>query len=240
MKLTARRAFVTGADRGLGLGFARSLLKRGFTVYAGTYMDHWHEFELLKEEFPSGLVPVSLDVSSMDSVRAAFQTTADHTDSIDLLINNAGILTDDGDIRQGLDLSKAAAAFGVNSLGPMRMVQTFLPLMQSGMKRLCFVSSEAGSISVCMRDRGPFTYCMSKTALNMAVRMTADALMPRGFTFRLYHPGWLKTWMEGEKNLRATVEAEDSAEAGIDYFLKDLDVEARLEVVDNQGVVWPF
>ena len=60
--------------------------------------------------------------------------------------------------------------------------------MQTGMKRLCFVSSEAGVVSVAHRTEVS-SYCMSKTALNMALRLMFNQLQPMGYTFRLYHPG---------------------------------------------------
>ncbi len=157
-----------------------------------------------------------------------------------MIVSNAGILTDDGDICDHPDLSRGLSAFNINSLGPLRMVDIFLPLMDSGLKRLCFVSSEAGSISVCMRDRGPVTYCMSKTALNMGVRILHNRLAGEGYTFRLYHPGWLRTYMNGEKNMEAHLEPEESAASAVSYFTGHLDSEERLQVVDNEGAVWPF
>lgn len=61
-----------------------------------------------------------------------------------------------------------------------------------GMKRLCFVSSEAGAVSVAHRE-DLSSYCMSKTALNMAQRLMFNQLQPMGYSFRLFHPGWVRS-----------------------------------------------
>ncbi|WP_058301268.1 SDR family NAD(P)-dependent oxidoreductase [Gorillibacterium timonense] len=84
-------AYVTGADRGLGLALTEGLLERGYQVYAGSYMSDWPELDRLAETYPKQLVQVPLDVSNGASVTAAADIIASQTPSLDLLINNAGI-----------------------------------------------------------------------------------------------------------------------------------------------------
>ena len=232
-------AMVTGADRGLGLEICARLLERGWKVFAGRYMADWTELDALEKAWPDALVLVPLDVSSTASVGNAAREVARRTESIDLLVNNAGISCREGDALDGLDLSASLRVFDTNSLGPVRMVEFFLPLMQAGLKRLCFVSSEAGSISVCARDR-MYSYCMSKTALNMAIRLMQGELLPRGYTFRAYHPGWLRSYMQGKRSENGKVEPADSAATAVAQFLADADDEARLELLDWEGNAWPF
>ncbi len=139
--------------------------------------------------------------------------------------------------------------FRVNALGPLRVVEAFLPLLEaSELKRLCFVSSEAGSVNRAER-KSWFGYCASKTALNMGVRLLFNRLRPRGFTFRLYHPGWMRTYMSGDKNTVADLEPEQAAVPALAYFLRDRGHdphlasrtdEDRLVLRDNRGVEWPF
>ena len=126
----------------------------------------------------------------------------------------------------------------MNILGPIRVVEAFL-LHGPGMRRLAFVSSEAGSIAMNNRQ-GSFGYCMSKTALNMAVRIMHNELRPAGYTFRLYHPGWVRSYMSGQKNMRATLEPEDAAACALRFFLEDRDDEDRLVLIDYEGREWPF
>jgi NAD(P)-dependent dehydrogenase (short-subunit alcohol dehydrogenase family) len=129
--------------------------------------------------------------------------------------------------------------YDVNALGPLRVVEAFLPLLERGQgKRLCFVSSEAGSIARARRTSW-FGYCMSKAALNMAVKILFNDLRPRGYTFRLYHPGWIRSYMSGEKNMEATLEPEEAAILALEYFLSQQD-EQRLVLHDHEGGEWPW
>jgi NAD(P)-dependent dehydrogenase (short-subunit alcohol dehydrogenase family) len=244
-----RIAFVTGADRGLGLALCRSLLARGWQVFAGQYMPEWPELADLAEQNRQQIVPVALDVASLESVRAAAALVAGQAGHVDLLINNAGIvsLANNGQfIRTGQDYAEIHRMIDVNALGPMRVVEAFLPLMDSGAgKRLCFVSSEAGSVTRSQRKAG-YGYTMSKSALNMAVKIMFNDLRPQGFTFRVYHPGWLRSYMSGVKNEKAHLEPDEAAVPALAYFLSGLDEEPAeideyvLVMRDHAGQEWPW
>ena len=121
----------------------------------------------------------------------------------------------------------------------MRMVEAFLPLMKKGLKRLCFVSSEAGSVSVAHRAEG-FAYCMSKTALNMEVRLMFNRLSKEGYTFRLYHPGWVRSYMMGVKSTVGNFEPEETAAVAYAQFAEDRDWEDVLAMTDVSNEFWPF
>ena len=255
-------ALITGADRGLGKALAAGLLARGWKVYAGQYLPGWAELGQLADQYPaeggpdSGrLVAVPLDVASVESVRQAALRVAESTDHVDVLINNAGVTTPkNGPIREAQDYSEMHRLYDVNALGPLRVVEAFLPLVESStMKRLCFVSSEAGSVGRARRTSW-YGYCMSKSALNMAVKILFNDLRPQGYTFRIYHPGWVRSYMSGQKNMEATLEPEEAALPAIRYFLSgliekdttqgDLGGEAvdedRLVLRDYQNQEWPW
>lgn len=232
-------ALVTGADRGLGQALCAGLLDRGWRVFAGQYMPEWPELAALAERFPGAVEIVPLDVSSTESVAAAARAVAERCDRLDLVINNAGINAGRTELREGLDWDAMHRAYTVNALGPIRVVEAFLPLMAEGMRRLAFVSSEAGSIAMNGRQ-GSYGYCMSKTALNMAVRILHNELRPEEYTFRLYHPGWVRSYMSGQKNPRATLEPEEAAACALLFFLGDREDEDRLVLIDYEGREWPF
>jgi NAD(P)-dependent dehydrogenase (short-subunit alcohol dehydrogenase family) len=225
----------------LGLALSAGLLERGWEVYAGQYMPEWPELSALGERFPGALHCVPLDVSSEASARTAAESVAAQTSHLDLLINNAGVSspTTRRGIREAQDYDEMHRVLDVNALGPVRVVEAFLPLMDRGaLKRLCFVSSEAGSIDRCKRTSW-YGYCMSKTALNMAVKITFNALRPEGYTFRVYHPGWVRSYMSGQKNPNADLEPEEAATPALAYFLGETD-EERLVLRDWQGKEWPW
>jgi NAD(P)-dependent dehydrogenase (short-subunit alcohol dehydrogenase family) len=235
-------ALVTGADRGLGLALTTNLLEKGWRVFAGQYMPKWPDLNALSMAYPDHLTSVPLDVAELDSVRAAAESVAQSVDHLDLVVNNAGVIsrTITRPIQEAQDYDEMHRMYNVNAVGPLRVIDAFLPLIAAGaMKRLCFVSSESGSINRCERDAW-YGYCMSKTALNMAVSMLFNRLRSEDYTFRVYHPGWIRSYMGGEKNDRAHLEPEEAALPAIAYFLRDRADEDRLVMRDWQGREWPW
>lgn len=238
----AKTVFVTGADRGFGFALCTELLQRDWQVFAGQYMPEWPELSALANQYSQALHMVSLDVSSVESVRAASRAIAKQTDHIDVLINNAGIFspTAGRTIREPQDYEEMHRLYDVNALGPLRVIEACLPLTDRGnLKRLCFISSEAGSIARSERTAW-FGYCMSKVALNMAVKILFNDLFPKGYTFRAYHPGWVRSYMSGEKNMEATFEPEAAAAMAIPILLDQRQNESQLVLIDYEGNEWPW
>lgn len=224
---------ITGADRGIGCALAEIFVKNGYTVYAGQFMPEWPQLADLHAQYPERLHLIPLNVGDDQSVRDAAALIGTMTDRVDYLINCAGIfpLQDNADTFQ--------RAFQVNSLGPLRMVESFLPLMQQGRKMLCTFSSETGVIPLMQRVQD-FAYCVSKSALNMATHMLFQQLRPKGYTFRLFHPGWVKTYMYGTKSTEGDFEPEEAAQAAYAYFLSQDEKDDVLILRDIRGQYWPF
>jgi NAD(P)-dependent dehydrogenase (short-subunit alcohol dehydrogenase family) len=242
--LAAGTAVVTGADRGLGWAMTKSLAERGWTVFAGRFLSDWPGLDELVGDHPEHVVPVALDVSNLDSCAGAARAVGEQVDSVDLLINNAGInsLDRESSIRDGLDYDELHRLFDVNSLGALRMVQCFLPLLDAGTtRRLGFVSSEAGSITRARRTAW-YNYSMSKAALNMGVRVMFNHLRPEGYSFRVYHPGFIRSWIggSGHQGTRGGMEPEVAAEPALRYFLGAVEDEEVLVMGDNKGEIWPW
>ena len=227
-----KNVFITGADRGIGFSLCQCFLKENYTVFAGQFMKDWPQLDDLKKEFPDRLFLVDLDVSDQASVDQAFAQVSEQISCLDILVNCAGIFQSNGDRSVGLCLN-------TNTIGPIRMVETFLPLMEQGEKRLCFFSSEAGSITLAHRTEG-VPYCVSKTCLNMAVRLMFERLQPRGYRFRLYHPGWVRSYMQGHKATEGNFEPEESAQAAYEQFTADRSYEDLLVMSDISNEIWPF
>lgn len=81
---------------------------------------------------------------------------------------------------------------------------------------------------------------MSKAALNMAIKNLFNHLRPQGYTLRVYHPGWVRSYMSGQKNNEADLEPEDAAAYAIPFFVNPREDEDRLVLVDYQGNEWPW
>lgn len=228
-----RTVFVTGADRGIGLALCQFFLQDGWKVYAGQFLSHWRELEELKSRYSEQLSLIPLDVSQPESIKKAAESVKQETDCLDMLVNCAGIFGGD-------EPDSIRKMYRVNAMGPMCMVESFLPLMQKGLKRLCFVSSEAGSISVAHRTN-TYGYGMSKASLNMVVRLMFNELRGEGYTFRLYHPGWVRSYMLGEvKSVEGKYEPEETAEVAFKTFVEDREWEDVLVMTDVLNEMWPF
>jgi NAD(P)-dependent dehydrogenase (short-subunit alcohol dehydrogenase family) len=235
---------VTGADRGLGLSFCKEFLSRGWTVFGGKFLQ---DFNLLEQEREknSALHIIPLDVGDTSSIAKARDLVAEQTDSLDMFISNAALM---GRVQCSIeeppmDLQAPWNSFRVNALGPAHMVEHFLPLLDKGsMKRLCFVSSEVSCITLMKHRPGSsYPYCMSKSSLNMGVRLMHNLLFPEGYTFRLYHPGWMKKQMEdGTLSEWAALDPAGTASHAARYFENPLGDEYRLVMYDYLSQEWPY
>lgn len=216
--------------------------KGGFQVFAGQYMPEWPALGELQRKWKNSLHPVPLDISDEASIKHAAALIGGQTKVLDMVVNNAGIMRLEGDILEGVPKEDMLLQFRINTLGALKVTEQVLGLMEGGMKRLCYVSSEAGSIGNAHRDK-MFGYCMSKAALNMAVRMLHNDLYPKGFTFRIYHPGWMKSYMAdsaGDVSMNGYLEPRVSAGAALEQFLADRDCENILTMQDVDGYLWSF
>lgn len=221
--------FITGADSGVGLALCKEFLAHGQRVFAGRFLPHLPQLKELSDIYPDRLTCIPLDVGNTESVRKAAAQTAALCDTLDMLINCAGIARADSQ-------EDLKCTLNVNAFGALRMTEAFLPLMKNGKKRLCYVSSEAGCLTLLHRDNG-YAYCASKTVLNMTVRLMFNELKGKGYTFRLYHPGWVRTRMGGEAG---NYEPEETAAAAYGQFVTDRAWEDVLVMTDLKGEAWPF
>ncbi len=113
--------------------------------------------------------------------------------SIDVLINNAGILSSEA--LSDLDWDRIRRQYEVNALGPLRVTAALLPLMSSGSK-VGIVSSRVGSLAD-NTSGGMYGYRMSKSAANMAGVNLAHDLKPKDIAVFILHPGYVRTEMTG-------------------------------------------
>ena len=190
---------ITGANRGLGLEFARQYAADGWNVIAtARNPEGADELKALPVEV------VALDVTDPGSIDALVQSLEGRT--IDLLTNNAGIFPRVRGIEE-IDFDDFSRTLAVNTVGPVRVTRALLPNLRAGdMKTVVNITSRLGSIE--LTDNGVFYgYRESKAALNMFTRTLANELKPEGFTCLAIHPGWVQTDMGGEN---ATLTPEES------------------------------
>ena len=186
-------SFVTGANRGIGLEFAKQLSQRGGTVYAAC-RDPDSADELKKLD----VTVVRLDVADPASVK---QVAEGVEGTIDLLVNNAGVYgpqggkqhVGDGDV----DADEMTKVYRTNVAGPMLVLDAMLVAgkLTDGSK-VVNISSGAGSIAHASGG-SPLYYSSSKAALNMATKICAGRLRDKGVIVTAQCPGWVKTDMGG-------------------------------------------
>lgn len=180
---------ITGANRGLGLEFARQYAEAGWTVI-GTARRPAQATDLkaLDAEI------LALDVADRDSVEALAAELEGR--AIDMLINNAGIFPRVSEIDK-VNADDYAQTLMVNTLGPVLVTQALMPNLRRGeLKRIVNITSQLGSIE---RNSGGFYgYRESKAALNMFTKTLASELGPDGFICLAIHPGWVRTDMGGQ------------------------------------------
>jgi len=185
---------ITGANRGLGLEFARQYCRDGWTVFA-TVREPSDELESLCTRVEQ--------VDMMDL--AAVADLGSRFDSLDLLVANAGTYGPK-DAANADDAQGWLDTFSVNTVAPYLLAQSVLPLVEQSGGKLIAVSTRMGSIED--NDSGGFlAYRSSKTALNMAWRNLALDVRSRGVTAAVLHPGWVQTRMGGSS---APLEPEES------------------------------
>jgi NAD(P)-dependent dehydrogenase (short-subunit alcohol dehydrogenase family) len=187
---------ITGANRGLGLEFARQYLADGWQVYAACRdPDAASELRRLSEASGQKLRILPLDVTDIASVKAA----AGELDgkAIDLLINNAGVGGARGQTIGKIDYEAWAKVLDVNSMGPTRVSEAFVDhVARSERKLIVTLTSGMGSIGD-NTSGGSIAYRSSKAAVNMVMRSLAIDLAPRGITCVVVNPGWVQTDMGG-------------------------------------------
>lgn len=184
---------ITGANRGLGLEFARQLLADGHTIIAGVrypeQMDFHHE----------RMIVYQLDVASTESVATFAKNVQSSAASIDVLVNNAGRMDGRWQSLEEVDPELSLEVLNVNTIGPLRVSQALWPLLQGEKQtKVANISSLMGSIDDCMSGRS-YAYRTSKTGLNMITKILAVEGQPDNITVTSYHPGWAKTDMGGER-----------------------------------------
>lgn len=175
---------ITGCDTGLGREFARQYARDGWAVIA-THRDPANAI---------GATPSirnhALDVTDPAQFAALKRELGD--EPVDLLISNAGVGLDTGRLGS-LDFDYVRRMYEVNTIGPLRLVETFVDnVTASTQRRVAVITSRMGSIGLNLSG-GHYGYRASKAGLNALTRSLAIDLFARGITMLLIHPGWVDT-----------------------------------------------
>jgi NAD(P)-dependent dehydrogenase (short-subunit alcohol dehydrogenase family) len=169
--LTGKVVFVTGAGRGIGAALVGLLCERGARVFAGIHRDGGDEPDAL----PVSAVKLPLDVTDPAAVAAAIATVGGTSGRLDVLVNNAGIISP---IAHLADLPSVALgeAIAVNVIGMHRMIVAALPLLKATGGRIINAGTGAATTPL----EGWTGYCVSKAGARMLTLVADLELRPEG------------------------------------------------------------
>jgi len=186
---------ITGTSRGLGLEFARQYAEADWRVYACCRAPkNVPELRSLTTRYPN-LSVHGLDVTDHQQIDALAGDLA--PEPIDIVLNNAGVAQDGGEMFGDIDYDAWLDSFRVNSIAAAKMAEAFVIQVARSEKRLMVaVTSLMGSMSD-NRSGGYYPYRSSKTALNAVMKSLSVDLKPRKIGALVLHPGWVKTDMGG-------------------------------------------
>ncbi|WP_119301828.1 SDR family oxidoreductase [Dongia deserti] len=182
---------ITGANRGLGLEFARQYVADGWRVIACCRSPN--DAPELKK-LGKHVEVHALDVTSQESIQHLAKVLKGTP--VDVLINNAGL---HGDRRAfgETDIELWKQIFAVNTIAPYQVLSALLDnVVASTQKKVVNITSKVGSIGD-GPSGGSYAYRSSKTALNTVMVNAAHELRNHGVTILLLHPGWVQTDMGG-------------------------------------------
>ena len=225
---------VTGANRGLGLGFVKNYLGKNINV-VGTTRDLKSSKELMaiKERFPDNLEIFELDLLKESAGDSLANFLGERP--IDILINNAGV----GSTNQHFEAVSPKPwleVLKVNLIAPLMITQSIINNVKKGSdKKIYFLSSQLGSIGD-NASGGMYIYRSSKTGLNQVVKSLSVDLKPQGITVVSLHPGWVKTDMGGPN---APVSIDESIE-GMMQVIDSTDIRDTGRFLNYDGKELPW
>jgi NAD(P)-dependent dehydrogenase (short-subunit alcohol dehydrogenase family) len=233
---------ITGANQGIGLQIAKDLAANGFTVLVGSR--NLGRGEAAAKDVGPNAHAVQLDVTDPASIEAAAQRVRDDFGRLDVLVQNAAIMTTQAHPGSNADYAKATrpstvsldevrAVWETNVFGVLAVYQAMLPLLRATPgSRIVNVSSGGGSLTANSDPNFPYrpyftpVYSASKTALNALTLAMAIELEAEGINVNAVSPGFTKTAMNAFEGTE-TVE-EGAAEA------------VRVALLGNEGPTGTF
>jgi NAD(P)-dependent dehydrogenase (short-subunit alcohol dehydrogenase family) len=211
-----KNIFITGGNRGIGKGIVEEFSKDNNVIFSARNTE---KAQLIIDTLGGKNIDhVIMDVGDSESVQKGIKNLKSRITSVDVLINNAGILipglkhkidaidTDDDSIMK---------TFNINTVGSLRVCKAVIPLMPAK-SRIINISSGMGQMEG--MGTGSLAYRLSKSALNAMTIVLSQELMVKSIKVNAICPGWVQTDMGGNE---ATLTVKESAESIKKFTLSD-------------------
>lgn len=185
---------ITGANRGIGLEFARQYAGAGWRVIA-TCRDPAAAANLQGLAGAEPRVRIeALDLASPAAIDALAARLGGDL-ALDVLLHNAALLGPGSPQLFGAwEEAAFLDAFRANALGPALLTQRLLPLVEAGgQRKIIFLGSAAGSIGLLQPPANLYAYRASKAALHLLARNLALDLKSRSLVVGIVNPGLVDT-----------------------------------------------
>jgi NAD(P)-dependent dehydrogenase (short-subunit alcohol dehydrogenase family) len=220
---------VTGANRGIGKEIARQLDELGWQVIVTA------RTTAKAQEAARGLnsaTAIVLDVADEASVSAAAKSIQSQFDSLDALINNAGVIGNSSAL--DFNLAQITSVMNTNFMGAIRTTKYMMPLLKNSKDaRVINLSSGMGEWSS-LRQGGYAAYRLSKTALNAFTVLLASEMRNTVVKVVSMCPGWVKTEMGGSGASRSV---EKGAETAV-WLATSSEIESGKFYRDKKVIPW--
>ena len=211
-RLSGKVAFITGANKGIGLETARGLGKLGFAIVLGSRDEARGRAaaDKLRSEGIDAVEAVRFDVTRAEDHKKVARHLEDRYGRLDVLVNNAGVQLEPADFGSQFNTRSMVTpeilrrTFETNFFSVVALTQAFLPLIRKAPAgRIVNLSSILGSLTLHadpssgVYDKKAFAYDASKTALNAFTVHLAEELRGTKIKVNSAHPGWVQTDMGG-------------------------------------------
>ncbi|WP_271078890.1 SDR family NAD(P)-dependent oxidoreductase [Aurantiacibacter sp. MUD61] len=228
--MSDKTAIIIGASRGIGLGFAKHLVDRGYRVIA-TERSRSDDLHAAAEASDGAITIANCDVTDMASVKAL----GDHVEAgaLDLLIMNAGIMGERPQPLDALTRENVADIVHTNATAPIQAALTLLPQLKEG-GTIAMLTSKMGSIDD--SSGGVNLYRVSKAAQNIFARsLFEEHAKDRGVGVLSLHPGWVQTDMGGPN---ALIDVDTSVSGMLDVIESESEPRHVFLAYDGSPVPW--
>eukprot|EP00892_Ulva_mutabilis_P005271 jgi/Ulvmu1/3115/UM015_0155.1 len=233
-ELSDKTICITGASRGIGLEFAKQFIDKGNHVVAAVRdPDSSPGLKQLKASHAKQLTVITLDVADTASISSWASSMAEKFSSVDVLINNAGMLE-----RCTLeDVSEDAmiSSYKINCMGPLFTVQALLK--QKLLPHGALIANVTSLVASITENEGgnQYAYRCSKIAANMATKSMSIDLQPKGITCTILHPGYVRTDMTGGSGL---IDVDESVQGMIGVLESGVELNGQWYHTSGRHLPW--
>ena len=229
-----KTALITGANKGIGYETARQLAQLGYFVYLGSRdkLNGKVAVEKLKALGLSNVTCIVIDVTIINSIKAARIELESKIQQLDVLINNAGIAGEQPQNISTCSIENLREVFETNFFGAVQTTQEFIDLLKkSDEPRIVNVSSQLASLAFHTTSQNPNhriydAYSCSKTALNSFTVMLAKEFAGTNFKINSVEPGYTATDLNNFEGLQTPEQAAKNI--------------VKYATIDNQGATGKY